>query len=154
MVVDPHKRVLVVDDEPLVRDMLAAALRSCGLTVDEASDGAEALDLLAVQRYAVILLDLLMPNVDGFGVLEAMTPKEAQPVVIVITGADARAVGRLNARWIHGIVRKPFDPHEVARVVTACADIRSRNAFGAMAIAALVAGSPLIEELLKRWPTS
>jgi two-component system response regulator TctD len=154
MAVDPHKRVLLVDDEPLVREMLTGALRSNGLTVDEACDGAEALGLMAVQPYSVILLDLLMPNVDGFAVLEAMAPREAQPVVIVITGADHRAVGRLNARWIHGVVRKPFDPQELARVVTACADIRGRNAFGAMAVAAMVAGSRLIEALLSRWTSS
>lgn len=154
MAVDPHKRVLVVDDEPLVREMLAAALRADGLTVDEAGDGAEALELMAVQEYGVILLDLLMPKVDGFGVLEAMTPQKTQPVVIVITGADSRAVDRLNARGIHGVLRKPFDPREVARVVTACSEIRSRNAFGAMAIAAMVAGSPLLEALLNRWTSS
>jgi CheY-like chemotaxis protein len=104
-----------------------------------------------VAPYAVILLDLLMPNVDGFTLLEALGQHEVQPVVIVVTGAERGAVEQLGARAIHGIVRKPFDPQELATVVAACADIRGRSAFGAMAIAAVVAGSPLLALLNLSW---
>jgi two-component system, OmpR family, response regulator len=145
MTADPHKRVLVVDDDQGVRGLLTSVLRSRGLSVDEAAGGRDALDLLATGRYAVILLDLILPDLDGFAVIEALRRSgEPQPIVLVVTGADRRAVERLDARLIHGIVRKPFEPEELADVVLACADIRGRNALGAMALAAMMAGPPLL----------
>jgi hypothetical protein len=51
---------------------------------------------------------------------------------------------RLNANKIHGIVKKPFDPREVAEVVAACAEIRGRSAFETMAVATVMTGAPLI----------
>lgn len=150
MTVDPHKRVLVVDDDAEVRDILTTVLRANGLNVDEAADGGQALELLSVNQYAVVLLDLIMPNLDGFAVLDVVGTLESHPVVLVVTGADRSAIANLNANWIHGIVRKPFEPQELANVVVACADIRGRNAFGAMALAAMVAGSPLLA-LLNRF---
>jgi CheY-like chemotaxis protein len=145
---DSHKRVLVVDDDPGVRGLLAAVLHHHGLSVDEASDGREALELLAVHQYAVVLLDLIMPNLDGFGVIEALGRQETgKPVVLVVTGAERQAIEQLDARAIHG---KPFDPDDLASIVVACAEVRGRNALGTMALAAMMAGSPLLA-LLNKW---
>jgi CheY-like chemotaxis protein len=146
---EQQKRVLVVDDDPVIRRLLVWTLQRYSLTVDEAKDGVEALALLNEHQYAVVLLDLIMPVLDGFGVLHALggaTP----PVVLVITGADRRDVAHLDPQRIHGIVRKPFDPEELASIVVACAEIRSRNTFGTMAIATVIAGSPLLA-LLNRF---
>ena len=74
--VGEHKRILIVDDDPAVRHMLGDVLRQRSLVVDETGDGAEAIELLKQNRYAVILLDLLMPVTDGFQVLEAMASDE------------------------------------------------------------------------------
>jgi len=147
-----QKRVLVVDDDPVIRRLLVWTLQRHSLTVDEASDGLAALALIREHQYGVILLDLLMPVLDGFSVLSALgtPPMTSPPVVLVITGADRRAVQHLDPQKIHGIVRKPFDPEELASLVVACAEIRSRNAFGTMAIATVIAGSPLLA-LLNRF---
>jgi CheY-like chemotaxis protein len=143
---EQQKRVLVVDDDPVIRQLLVWTLERHSLTVDEAGDGAQALALIKEHQYAVIVLDLVMPLLDGFGVLKALDgPSMASPpVVLVITGADRRAIDHLDPQRIHGIVRKPFDPEELASVVVACAEIRGRNAFGTMAIATVIAGSPLL----------
>ncbi len=66
------------------------------------------------------------------------------PVVLVVTGADRRALAQLDAQRIHGIVRKPFDSEELASLVVACAEIRSRLNLGTMAIATMIAGSPFL----------
>jgi CheY-like chemotaxis protein len=152
MNVEQQKRVLVVDDDPVIRRLLVWTLERYSLTVDQASDGLEALALIKEHQYAVILLDLLMPMLDGFGVLKTLDgPSMASPpVVLVITGADRRAVDHLDPQRIHGVVRKPFDPEELASLVLACAEIRGRNAFGTMAIATVIAGSPLLA-LLNRF---
>ena len=148
---EQHKRVLVVDDDSEVRRILTTALTPLGLLVDGASDGAEALDFLREKSYAVVLLDLLMPHVDGFDVLDALKTDGLQspPVVLVLTGADRSVVDRLDAQRIHGVVRKPFDPPELASLVRACSDVRSRNTFGTMAIATIVSGAPFLAWLMK-----
>ena len=152
MSAEQQKRVLVVDDDPVIRRQLVWTLQRHSLTVDEAGDGVEALALIKENQYAVILLDLLMPMLDGFGVLKTLDGPSlsSPPVVLVITGADRRAIDHLDPQRIHGIVRKPFDPEELASLVVACAEIRSRNAFGTMAIATAIAGGPLLA-LLNRF---
>jgi CheY-like chemotaxis protein len=149
---EQQKRVLVVDDDPVIRQLLGWVLQRHSLTVDEAGDGREAIALVKEHQYAVIVLDLMMPVLDGFGVLDALAGPEiaAPPVVLVITGADRREIDGLDPQRIHGIVRKPFDPEDLASLVVACAEIRSRNAFGTMAIATMLAGSPLLA-LLNRF---
>ncbi|MDQ3280154.1 MAG: response regulator [Acidobacteriota bacterium] len=142
---EQHRQILVVDDDPAVRQILATALRQLNMVVDEAAEGRTAIQLLSENHYSVVLLDLLMPDVDGFGVLDAIDGASAQPpIVLVVTGADHSIVERLDARRIHGIVRKPFDAAEIAQVVAACAEIRSRSAFEKMAIATMISSAPLI----------
>ncbi len=140
---DRQKRVLVADDDADIRELLGAILRRRGLIVDEAANGQEALDLLKEKPYAVVLLDLLMPHVDGFAVLETLRSASEPPVVLVITGSDRSVVERLDTQRIHGSIRKPFDPEEVADLVVACAEIRGRNPFEAMAMA-MIAGGPFL----------
>jgi DNA-binding response OmpR family regulator len=152
MSAEQQKRVLVVDDDPDVREVLGAALRQRPLIVDHARDGEEALALLHEREYAVVILDLFMPRVDGMAVLEQLDRVAASaPVVLVLTAADQHVTQRLDPRRIHGIVRKPFDPIEIAGIVAACAEIKTRSAFEKMALAAFVAGSPFMAWFSSRW---
>jgi two-component system OmpR family response regulator len=138
-----QRRVLVVDDDAEIRNMLGAALRGRELAIDSAADGATAIGLLSANAYSVVLLDIMMPGVDGFSVLDAIESGERAPVVLVVSGADRSVLERLDTRKIHGVVRKPFDPHEVAGIVSSCADIRGRRQLETMAIAAALSG-PLL----------
>lgn len=139
-----HRRILVVDDNDEIRDILLTALRRRFLVVDQARDGAEAIALLREHTYSVVLLDLLMPNVDGFAVLDAIDHDIPHPpVVLVVTAADVGVTKRAEARKIHGIIKKPFDPMEVAQIVADCADIRGRGTFETMALATIVTGAAL-----------
>ena len=135
---DHHRRILVVDDDPEIRRILVTALRLRSLQIDEATDGASALELLRQNRYAVVLLDIMMPGVDGFGVLESLGQEPDPPVVLVVSGAGKQVLDRVDTSKIHGIVKKPFDPLEIAEVVSACAEIRGRSSFETMAYATLL----------------
>jgi CheY-like chemotaxis protein len=152
MVVEQSRRVLVADDDVEIRQLLSSVLRQQGLTVDLAEDGKEALDRLAETSYAVVVLDLLMPNIDGFGVIDQLRVREGKPmpIVLVVTGAEPRVIDTLDARVIHGIIRKPFDAEELGNLVAACADLRNRSAFETMAMAAMLAGPPFFS-WLSRW---
>jgi CheY-like chemotaxis protein len=146
----PQRRVLVADDDAVTRELLSSVLEEESLHVDCAEDGREALRLMRENQYAVVLLDLLMPEMNGFEVLENMD-EDLRPVVLVVTGADQSTVAELDARIVHGIVRKPFDPHELAALVRACAEVRGRGPLGAMAIAAMFAGTPLLTYYINRF---
>jgi CheY-like chemotaxis protein len=137
-------RVLVCDDDPEIRRILVVALRQKSLQIDEAPEGQTAIEMLREHRYAVVLLDLMMPGVDGFAVLEAIKMDPHPPVVLVVSGAGRQVLDRVDTTRIHGVVKKPFDPIELAEVVAACAEIRGRGAFGTMAVATMVASAPLI----------
>lgn len=150
MLVD-HRRVLIVDDDTDVRHILASALRQRSLTIDEAADGRQALALLHENTYSVVLLDLMMPVVNGLTVLDAIkSDLPNPPIVLVVTGASREMIERVDTDRVHGIVRKPFDPLEVASIVAACAEVRSRGPFETMAIASVISGGALIN-WLRNW---
>lgn len=81
------KRILVVDDDDAIRALLFTILRRRGFKVDSARSGREAMERCARCRYSVMLLDLMMPQMDGFEVLNVMAkmPQGERPVVIVLT---------------------------------------------------------------------
>lgn len=134
-----EKRILIVEDEQDVRVGLAERLRARGLVVDEAEGGRTAMDLMGAEHYAVILVDLLMPQPDGFALLEALSSGQLKKpsVVLVTTGADLSVLERLDPDRIHGVVRKPFDTEELADLVNACAEIRSRTNVKMIAVAVM-----------------
>ncbi|HKB81085.1 MAG TPA: response regulator [Thermoanaerobaculia bacterium] len=138
------KRVLVADDDPDIRALLTTILRQRNLLVDEAANGDQALEQLEQNPYAVVLLDLMMPGVDGFGVLDALRASADPPVVLVVTAANRAAIERLDTQHIHGIIRKPFEPDEVAELVVACVEIKSRGTFEAMALSVMIASAPIV----------
>jgi two-component system OmpR family response regulator len=81
-------RLLVVEDEPELLRVIARALREEGYAVDEAADGEEALYKAAAWSYDAIVLDLMLPRLDGFQVLERLRGEKATPVLI-LTARDA-----------------------------------------------------------------
>jgi CheY-like chemotaxis protein len=113
--------VLVVDDDPATREMLRRTLAKRGWTVAEAADGREALTRLGCATPAVVLLDLMMPGVDGFEVLEAMRREEAwrDIPVIVITAKDLdrRELARLNGRAEWVFQKGAYDRAELIGIV-------------------------------------
>src|SRR5688572_14255238 len=114
--------LLVVDDSEANRDMLSRRLQRRGFTVATASGGREALEMVRAHPYDVILLDLMMPDIDGMQVLRTLreTWSESELPVIIATAKDESAdvVEGLKA-GANDYVTKPLDlPVVVARVQT------------------------------------
>jgi DNA-binding response OmpR family regulator len=115
-------KVLVVDDEPAIRALVAKIIQRAGHDVDTARDGAEAIEKLAVTRYAVIVLDLMMPNVDGYGLIRHVKDSGAsRPAIIVISAGDSASLRQLDPSMVHSILRKPFDIDVLGELVDAAA---------------------------------
>lgn len=106
-------RVLVVDDEQAIRTICRVNLESAGLEVMEAADGTEALDRIRESPPELVVLDAMMPGLDGWTVAERLA-KDATTREIPVVFLSARA-GREDRRRAHelgavGYVTKPFDP--------------------------------------------
>jgi CheY-like chemotaxis protein len=115
-------RVLVVDDEAAIRALVAKILERAGYPVDTARDGAEAIEKLSEQRYAVVVLDLMMPNVDGYGLIAHLKESGGpRPAIIVVSAGDSAAFRQLDGAIVHSILRKPFDIDVLGDLVGAAA---------------------------------
>ena len=115
-------RVLVVDDEPAIRALVAKIVERAGFAVDIAADGQEAADKVKAHDYAVIVLDLMMPAMSGYEFVEFLQQRTKRPSVIVITAAaEASLTRQLDPAIVHSIVRKPFDINTLAELVAAAA---------------------------------
>lgn len=124
-----RSRVLVVDDEPAIRALVTKIIERAGHPVDSARDGAEALDMIASKGYSVLVLDLMMPNVDGYALLERLKQNGGQqPAIIVVSAGDSAALRELDGSMVHSIVRKPFDIDVLGDLVTAAAQSMDERA--------------------------
>ncbi|MGD9704769.1 MAG: response regulator [Acidimicrobiia bacterium] len=106
-------KVLVVDDEPLVREIVAGYLTRDGMDVQEAGDGRAALDWLVSNRPDLIVLDVMLPEVDGLSVLRHLRRDSDVPVILLTARSEEidRIVGlELGA---DDYVVKPFSPREL-----------------------------------------
>jgi len=118
----PKGRVLVVDDEPAIRALVAKIVERAGHPVVSARDGAEAIEKLESDEYAVVVLDLMMPNVDGYGLIDYIkASNRRRPAIIVISAGDSASLRRLDGSVVHSILRKPFDIDVLGDLITAAA---------------------------------
>ena len=120
------KAILVVDDDDGVRSLVRAVLRRHGHNVDTARDGAEALEKIKSEDYSLILLDLMMPKIDGLEVMRILEENGivSDALIVVMTAADDSLIAELDRRRVHGVIRKPFDIEELAEIVTESIDVR------------------------------
>src|SRR6266566_321526 len=105
-----YSYVLVVDDDPAIRGLVADALRNEGYAVDLAAHGREALDAMRARRPATIILDLMMPVMDGFSFMEACHQEHlCHDVPILVISAAQDALRRIADVPVHACLTKPFD---------------------------------------------
>ena len=114
----PAKRVLIVDDEELIRELLRRALSEAGYQVEQAADGAEGLQILKANYFDVVLLDIWMPRMNGLEVLASLHELPSPPRVIVMT-ADHTPETLLNAirEEAYLYIGKPFAPSALVDLV-------------------------------------
>ncbi len=116
-------RALVVDDDDPIRTMLSKIVERQGLEVDTARDGEEAINLIDRDGYRVIVLDLMMPRLDGFAVLEHMKdcrPEEI-PCTIIASAVPESEILRRADLPVYSIHAKPFDMPTLIADIRRCA---------------------------------
>ena len=98
------KKILIVEDELEIRELLAIYLRNEGFSVSEAEDGVNAIEVFDKEKFDLVILDILIPKIDGYGVCELIKAKSEVPVIFLsalgdensmIKGYDSLAVNAL-----------------------------------------------------------
>jgi excisionase family DNA binding protein len=107
-------RVLVVDDDPSVREYVRASLELEGYVVVEADGAEEGMRAIEAEPPDLILLDVMMPNVDGWELLRRIHEQHGAGTIPVLMFSGAvNAAGEAESRGAQGFMRKPFDPDEL-----------------------------------------
>ena len=119
---EARKRALVVDDDDPIRAMLKNVVQRQDLDVDTARDGVEAIARIDEDGYSVILLDLMMPKIDGFGVLEHMEahhPEKLRCTIIASAVPENEFLKKFRIP-VYRIHAKPFDMRQLIEDIREC----------------------------------
>jgi CheY-like chemotaxis protein len=102
--------VLIVDDDDAIRTLVVRVFARRGNSVQSAPDGEAAIACLESHDFDLVVLDLMMPRTDGFGVLSYLAKRNAaRPRIIVMTAAVPLLVAQVPKELVVGVIAKPFD---------------------------------------------
>ncbi len=114
-------QILTVDDSRTMRDMLRVALVKAGFDVVAAVDGEHGLEVLGESRADVIITDINMPKLDGFGFIERVRqgggPHRATPILVLTTESDPEKKMRARQAGATGWIVKPFHPDKLVEAI-------------------------------------
>ncbi|HVT02588.1 MAG TPA: response regulator [Thermoanaerobaculia bacterium] len=112
----------MVDDDLAIRTLIARILERKGVETECAQDGAEAIEKMTANHYHVVVLDLMMPKVTGFEVVEHVRNNFiTRPAIVLVTAGVDVDLRTLDGTVVHSVVRKPFDIHELGDLITVTA---------------------------------
>jgi two-component system, chemotaxis family, chemotaxis protein CheY len=114
------KRILTIDDSKTMRDMLRMTLVDAGYEVMQAVDGQDGLDVLRKERFDVVITDINMPKLDGYGVirhLRADASYDDTPILVLSTENDQKTKDIGRDAGATGWLVKPFDPDQLVEIV-------------------------------------
>jgi two-component system chemotaxis response regulator CheY len=116
----PAKRILTIDDSRTMRDMLRMTLVDAGYVVIQAVDGMDGLDVLKKERFDVVITDINMPKLDGYGVIRHMRADSGYddtPILVLSTENDQKTKDIGRDAGATGWLVKPFDPDQLVEIV-------------------------------------
>ena len=109
--------LLIVDDDPPIRKLLERVALRAGFEVGMAKDGIEALEMLAVRPYNIAIIDLMMPRLSGYELVQKISTMNPRPIVLVATAMTNGDVSKIDDTLVRRVIRKPFDVQAVAEAL-------------------------------------
>lgn len=113
-------RVLVVEDDPEINHLLSAYAHIAGFEADCALSGEQALSAVGAQRYGLVILDVMLPDIDGMELARRLRsdPATASVPIVILTALTAEPTRRRAMELgVQAFLNKPFDPDELIRVM-------------------------------------
>ena len=110
-------RVLVVEDDPAIRRLVEKLLARHHVKIDTASDGRQAMEKLRSNTYSVVVLDLMVPEVNGFEVIAHLKAKGMRTPVAVVSAVSQQALTNLDLDVVKLVISKPFDVDEFTKAI-------------------------------------
>lgn len=116
-------RALIVEDDPAIRRLVEKLLSRHHIAIDVAADGRTAIEKLEKNRYTVIVLDLMVPEVSGFEVIDFLKRQNSRTPVAVVSAVSQQALTNLDLDIVKLVISKPFDVDEFTKAILAlCAE--------------------------------
>ena len=118
-------RVLIVEDHPLIAELVETRLRLEGMAPVRCSGGREALEILGTETFDLVVLDIMMPEVDGYEVLRFIRTQprtESLPVIFLSAKSSPADVEKGFALGANHYITKPFSGHDLVRKIRLCLD--------------------------------
>ena len=112
-------RALIVEDDPAIRKLLQKILLRSGIEIDTVQDGKNAIEKIANFNYSVIVLDLMVPEVNGFEIIEYVKANKIDVPVAVVSAVSQQALTRLDLDVVKLVITKPFDVDEFTKAILA-----------------------------------
>ena len=124
-----HRKALIVEDDPHTRRLLGRLIESQDCTVDEAADGARAIEMLSETDYDLVLLDIVLPKLSGTAVMDHLflTNPAMLERIIVVTGLNVEDIRQLFPTVCHAL-SKPVIPSRLMDSIHKCLDARLETA--------------------------
>jgi len=113
------RRALVVEDDPAIRKLVEKLLSRRGIIIDSAHDGREAIAKLDGGDYSIVVLDLMMPEANGYEVISHMKSKRLTMPVVVVSAVSQQALANLDFDVVKMVISKPFDVHDFTEKIAA-----------------------------------
>jgi len=113
----PRYRALVVEDDPAIRRLVQKLLSRLHIDIDLASNGRTAIEKLSSDHYSVIVLDLMVPEVNGFEVVDFVKSRHIGTPVAVVSAVSQQALTRLDLDVVKLVISKPFDVDEFTKAI-------------------------------------
>src|ERR1041385_5864149 len=114
---DERPRALLVEDDPGIRRLVERLLQRREIDVDSATDGETALDKLRTSRYDVLILDLMVPKVNGFQIIDYIKREQLPLPVAVVSAVSQQALTKLDLDIVKVVIPKPFDVDEFMKAI-------------------------------------
>lgn len=110
-------RILVVDDDKTIRTLLERVAKRAGFEVESAKDGLEAVEMLAASVFDIAIVDLMMPRMSGYELVQHISTMNPRPTVIVATAMMNGDASTLDDSLVRRVIKKPFDIKAVANAL-------------------------------------
>ena len=116
-------RALVVEDDPAIRKLVEKLLQRRGIEIDTAHDGKQAIARISGGGYSVVILDLMLPEANGYEVIDFIKKKGLPLPVAVVSAVSQQALSKLDRDVVKLVIAKPFDVHEfIAGIAALCGE--------------------------------